>query len=72
LLAPSKFSRANLDKLESHAVNAARSSAVKEKLSNDSAIAVGNTRAEFEAFIKQEQTRWKAVIARAQIKPDGM
>lgn len=72
LLAPSKFSKLNLEKLESHAVSAARSPSVKEKLSNDLALAVGNTHAEFEAFIKQEQTRWKAVIARAQIKPDGI
>ena len=72
LLAPSKLSKPNLEKLESHAVNAARSQAVKEKLSHDTAIAVGSTRTEFEAFIKQEQTRWKSVIARAQIKPDGM
>jgi len=28
--------------------------------------------AEFEAFIKSEQTRWKQVIARAQIKPEGV
>lgn len=72
LLAPSKFSKANLEKLETHAVNAARSNAVKEKLSHDTAIAVGSTRAEFEAFIKLEQNRWKTVVARAQIKPEGM
>ncbi len=36
------------------------------------ALAVGNTRAEFEAFIKVEQARWKPVIARAQIKPEGV
>jgi hypothetical protein len=33
---------------------------------------VGNTRAEFEAFIQLEQARWKPVIARAQIKPEGV
>ena len=33
--------------------------------------AVGNTAAEFDAFIKAEQARWKPVIARAQIKPEG-
>jgi tripartite-type tricarboxylate transporter receptor subunit TctC len=72
LLAPSKWPRANLDKLESHAVAAARSPLVKEKLSQDTALAVGNTRVEFADFIAQEQTRWKAVIARAHIKPDGL
>ena len=72
LLAPSKLAKPHLEKLEAHAIQAARSAQVKEKLSHDTALAVGNTGAEFEAFIKQEQTRWKAVIARAQIKPDGL
>ena len=62
----------NLEKLETHAVNSARSTVVKEKLSQDTAIAVGSTRAEFESFIKLEQNRWKAVVARAQIKPEGV
>jgi hypothetical protein len=35
-------------------------------------LAIGNTHAEFEAFIKLEQARWKSVIARAQIKPEGV
>ena len=72
LLAPSKMVKASLDKLESHAITAARSAAVKEKLSQDTALAVGNTHAEFQAFIAQEQARWKPVIARAQIKPEGV
>lgn len=72
LLAPTKFAKSNLEKLEANAVNASRSNVVKEKLSHDTAIAVGNSRAEFEAFIKSEQNQWKAVIARAQIKPDGI
>lgn len=72
LLAPSKMSKANLDKLETHAVAAARSAAVKDKLSQDTALAVGNTHAEFLTFIQQEQARWKPVIARAQIKPEGL
>ncbi len=71
LLAPSKWPKANLARLESEAIKAARGSIMKDKLSNDSALSVGNTAAEFEAFIKTEQTRWKQVIARAQIKPEG-
>jgi len=71
LLAPSKWPKANIAKLEAEAIKATRTSAVKEKLSQDTAIAVGNTSAEFDAFIKAEQARWKPVIARAQIKPDG-
>jgi tripartite-type tricarboxylate transporter receptor subunit TctC len=72
LLAPSKWAKPNLDKLESHAIAAARSTLVKDKLSQDTALAVGNTHAEFQAFIQQEQARWKPVIARAQIKPEGI
>ena len=71
LLAPSKWPRANIARLEAEAVKAARSSQVRDKLAQETALAVGNTGAEFDAFIKSEQARWKAVIARAQIKPDG-
>jgi tripartite-type tricarboxylate transporter receptor subunit TctC len=72
LMAPSKMTKANIDKLEKEAMAATRTKLVQDKLSQDSALAVGDTRAEFEAFIKQEQARWKPVIARAQIKPDGL
>ena len=72
LMAPSKLSKLQLDKLEQHAVAATRGAVVKDKLSQDTALAVGNSHAEFAAFIQQEQTRWKAVIARAQIKPEGL
>ena len=72
LLAPSRMAKANIDKLEKEAIAATRSKIVSDKLSQDTAIAVGNTRAEFEAFIKMEQARWKPVITRAQIKPEGI
>jgi tripartite-type tricarboxylate transporter receptor subunit TctC len=71
LMAPSKLPKEHLDKLEAEAIKAARSRAVGDKLSQETALAVGNTRAEFTAFIRQEQARWKPVIARAQIKPEG-
>ena len=72
LLAPSKMVKANIDKLEKEAIAATRGKIVNDKLSQDTALAVGNTRAEFEAFIKLEQARWKPVITRAQIKPEGV
>ena len=71
LLAPSKWPKTHIAKLELEAIKATRSSAVRDKLAVDTALAVGNTGAEFDAFIKAEQARWKPVIARAQIKPDG-
>jgi tripartite-type tricarboxylate transporter receptor subunit TctC len=72
LMAPSKMPKAHIDKLEKEAIAAARGKVVHDKLSQDTALAIGNTRAEFEAFIKLEQARWKPVIARAQIKPEGI
>ncbi len=71
LMAPSKWQKAHVDKLEVEAIKAARSKVVSDKLSQDTALAVGNTGKEFEAFVQQEQARWKPVIARAQIKPEG-
>ncbi len=71
LMAPSKWNKAHVGKLETEAIRAARSVLVKEKLAQETALAVGNTAAEFGAFIRAEQARWKPVIARAQIKPEG-
>ena len=72
LLAPAKWPKAHIAKLEAEAIKAARGSLVRDKLSQDTALAVGNTGAECDAFIKAEQARWKPVIARAQIKPEGV
>jgi tripartite-type tricarboxylate transporter receptor subunit TctC len=72
LLAPAKWPAAHIAKLELEAVRAARSALVKDKLAADTALAIGNSGAEFAAFIKTEQARWKPVIARAQIKPEGV
>ena len=71
LLVPSRWPKAHVAKIEAEAIRATRSAAVTEKLAHDTALAVGNTSAEFAAFIAAEQARWKPVIARAQIKPEG-
>ncbi len=71
LMAPSKWAKANVAKLEAEAIKATRGTIVKEKLGQELAIAVGGTGAEFDAFIKAEQARWQPVIARAAIKPEG-
>lgn len=70
LMAPSKLPKAYVDKLEQEAIKATRSKLVADKLAQETALAVGNTKEEFAAFIKAEQTRWKPVIARAQIRPE--
>jgi tripartite-type tricarboxylate transporter receptor subunit TctC len=72
LMAPSKWPKANVAKLEAEAIKATRGALVTDKLAADTALAVGSTGAEFEAFIKTEQARWKQVIARAQIKAEGL
>jgi tripartite-type tricarboxylate transporter receptor subunit TctC len=71
LMAPAKWPKANVAKLEAEAIKATRSAVVKDKLSHETALAVGGTAAEFGTFIKAELARWKPVIARAQIKPEG-
>jgi hypothetical protein len=60
-----------VERLEKEAMAAARGKVVQDKLSQDTALAIGNSRSEFQSFIQQEQARWKPVIARAQIKPEG-
>jgi tripartite-type tricarboxylate transporter receptor subunit TctC len=70
LLAPASLPQAAADKLATAAAAAVRQPAATEKLSADAAIGVGDTPAEFAAFIATEQKRWKTVVARAKIKPD--
>ncbi len=70
LLAPASMPQAAVDRLAVAAAAAVRQPAAVDKLSNDAAIAVGGTPAEFARFITAEQQRWKAVVARAKIKPD--
>jgi tripartite-type tricarboxylate transporter receptor subunit TctC len=71
LLAPANLPQDAADKLAAAAAKAAREKEVLERFETDAAIAVGSSPAEFAAFIAAEQKRWKAVIARAKIKPDN-
>ncbi len=70
LLAPATLPPAAADKLALAAAKAIRAPESLERLKTDAAIAIGSTPAEFATFIAQEQKRWKAVVARAGIKPD--
>lgn len=72
LSAPAKWPKAHLEKLEAAAIAAVKSAPVRERLEADTAIPVGSSAAEFAAFIKTEQARWKKVVERAQIKPEGL
>jgi tripartite-type tricarboxylate transporter receptor subunit TctC len=70
LLAPATLPQPAVDKLAAAAVSAMKQPAAREKLAADAAISVGDSPAEFTKFITAEQQRWKAVVARAKIKPD--
>ena len=70
LLAPASLPQPAVDKLALAAAAAVKQPGSTEKFSADAALAVGSTPAEFSRFIVVEQQRWKAVIARAKIKPD--
>jgi tripartite-type tricarboxylate transporter receptor subunit TctC len=70
LLAPASMPQAAIDKLAAAAAASVKAPASSEKLGADAAIGIGDTPAEFAKFIATEQQRWKAVIARAKIKPD--
>jgi tripartite-type tricarboxylate transporter receptor subunit TctC len=70
LMAPASLPQAAADKLGAAAAAAVRQPAAHDKLTADTAIAVGGTAAEFAGFIAAEQQRWKVVVARAKIKPD--
>jgi tripartite-type tricarboxylate transporter receptor subunit TctC len=70
LLAPASMPEAHVQKLATEASKAVRSAGAMERLSADAALAVGGSSADFAKFIAAEQTRWKAVVVRAKIKPD--
>jgi tripartite-type tricarboxylate transporter receptor subunit TctC len=72
LLAPRSQPRAQLERLEAEAMRAVRSTAVAEKLGAETAQAVGNSAAQFAAFIREERARWQPVIARAGVRPEGI
>jgi len=70
LMVPAKTPDAIVKRLADAAAQAAKSPAVLERFETDNAIAVGSTSAEFAAYIKKEQARWKEVVEKAKIKPE--
>jgi len=68
LVAPTDTPAPILAKLQSAASEALNSPDVKEKLASQGAIAVGNSAAEFQAYVKGEIERWGEVIAATGIK----
>ncbi|MES2414496.1 MAG: tripartite tricarboxylate transporter substrate binding protein [Pseudomonadota bacterium] len=70
LNAPANMPQAAIDKLADACAKAMRNAGATERLRGDTAQPVGDTPAQYSAFITAEQERWKQVVARARIKPD--
>jgi tripartite-type tricarboxylate transporter receptor subunit TctC len=68
LVAPAATPQPILAKLQAAAAEALHSAEVKDKLAAQSVIAVGNSSAEFSAYVKSEIERWGKVIASSGIK----
>ena len=68
LVAPADTPAPIIAKLHSAAAEALHSPEVKDKLSSQGAIAVGNSAEEFQAYVKNEIDRWGKVIAATGIK----
>ena len=68
LVAPAATPQPVLTRLQAAAAEALRSAEVKDKLAAQSVIAVGNSSAEFSAYVKSEIDRWGKVIKQAGIK----
>jgi tripartite-type tricarboxylate transporter receptor subunit TctC len=70
LIGPAGMPDAIVKRLSEEAAKAVRSKDVQEKFAADAAQGVGDTPAEFAAFIKTEQARWERVVKAANIKSD--
>ncbi len=70
LMAPAKTPEAIVKRLADAAAQAAKSPAVLERFAADNAVAVGSTPAEFAAYIRKEQARWKEVVEKAKIRAE--
>jgi len=68
LVAPAATPQPILAKLQAAAAEALHSAEVRDRLAAQSVIAVGNSSAEFSAYVKSEIERWGKVIASSGIK----
>lgn len=70
LMVPAGTPQPLIERLQQESRKALASPAVVERFENDSAIGVGNTPAEFGAYILAQQKVWKDIVERAGIKAD--
>ena len=59
-----------VDKVNTEITRFIKSDAMKAKLAGQGARPIGSTRAEFAAFMKEEQDKWGRVLKEIQIKPE--
>ena len=70
LNAPANMPQAAIDKIAAATAAAMKNPQATERLRGDTALPIGDSPAQYAAFITAEQARWKIVVARAKIKPD--
>jgi tripartite-type tricarboxylate transporter receptor subunit TctC len=70
LLAPAKTPPDLIERLHRESVAVLREPSVRDKLASDNTVAVGNSPAEFSAFIRDQLTKWAGVAKSAGIVPE--
>jgi tripartite-type tricarboxylate transporter receptor subunit TctC len=70
MLAPAGTPKTIIDRLHGEVVKVLTVPEVKQRLASEGAIAVGNTPAEFDKFIREEIARWSKVIRELGLKAD--
>ena len=70
VVAPTGTPQPVIDKLHAEIVRGLKSQAVRERLKNFAAEAVGNTPEEFAALIRTETVKWAKVIRDGNVKVD--
>lgn len=70
LMVPTGTPKNIVERLQQESRKALSTPAVIERFESDSAVAVGNTPAEFGAYIRAQQKVWKDIVERAGIKAD--
>ena len=70
LMVPAGTPPAIVERLQQESRKALATRAVVERFENDSAVGVGDTPAQFGAYIRAQQAVWKDIVERAGIKAD--
>jgi tripartite-type tricarboxylate transporter receptor subunit TctC len=70
IIAPAGTPQPVIDKLQREIAKSLKTKEGSQKMLEDGAVLVGDTPAQFAAFIKTEQTRWAKVVEKAKIQVD--